>query len=100
MNRIYGIIWGQCTLGRQSVLKVNEDHPTKSNIFDSLRIMREKKKITAGLDIKLKKFVRLYHVIRGFIPMRQGKTDPKDTFKLRFDNIYENMKLAGGDNIL
>ena len=32
--------------------------------------------------------------------MIQGLTDPNDTFKLHFDIIYENMDLAGGDNIL
>ena len=32
--------------------------------------------------------------------MRQGETDPNDTLKLRFNNIYETMELAGGDNIL
>ena len=31
MNIIYGIIWGQCTPGLQSHLKVNEDFPYKSN---------------------------------------------------------------------
>ena len=32
--------------------------------------------------------------------MRPGKTDPKNTFKLRIDNIYETVELAGRDNII
>ena len=32
--------------------------------------------------------------------MRQGKNYPKDTFKLRFDNINETVELYGRDNIL
>ena len=32
--------------------------------------------------------------------MKQGKTEPNYAFKLCFDNIYETMELAGGDNIL
>ena len=43
MNNIYGIIWGQCTPGLYSVLKVNEDFPSRSNNstwYDSCRIPR------------------------------------------------------------
>ena len=29
MNKIYGIIWGQCTPGLQSVLKGNEEFPSR-----------------------------------------------------------------------
>ena len=32
--------------------------------------------------------------------MRQGETDPDDTFKLRFDKIYETRELTGGNTIL
>ena len=36
MNKIYGIIWGQCTPGLQSVFKGNEDFPNKSkNVIDA-----------------------------------------------------------------
>ena len=40
MNKIYGIIWGQCTPGLQSVLKENEDFPSKSNSFGFLWLMQ------------------------------------------------------------
>ena len=62
--------------------------------------MRETKKTSAGLDVKMKKFDSLYHAIRGFINMIQGKTDPNDSFNLRYYNIYETIKLSSGDNIL
>ena len=62
--------------------------------------MRDKRKIPAGLEIKFKDSTSLYHAIQGFMNMRQGETDPKDDFKLRFDNIYETIELAGGYNTL
>ena len=52
MNTIYGIIWGQCTPGVQSVLKGNEDFPSRSKKCKSLCIMQETKKITARLGVK------------------------------------------------
>ena len=36
MKNIYGIIWGQCTPGLKSVLKVNKDFLNTSTLFDSL----------------------------------------------------------------
>ena len=91
MNRIHGIIWGQCTPGLKLVLKGNKDYPTKSNFFYYLWLMKEAKNITAGLDVKINDSTILYHCIRGFINMRQVETDINVTFKMRFNNIYENM---------
>ena len=100
MNRIYGIIWGKCNSGLQSLLKVYEYYHTKSNFFNSLWLMRETNNITAGIDININKSSRLYHTIQYFINIKQGKTDTNDAFKLHFENIYETMEPAGGYNIL
>ena len=100
MNRIYGIIWGQCTPELQLVLKGNEDYNKKSKTFDLLWIIKEAKKITAGIYVKLNKWVNLHHTIRGFINMKQGKAEPNDAFKLCFDNVYETTAISGGGNIL
>ena len=32
--------------------------------------------------------------------MRQGENDLNDTFKLRWENVYETMEMSGGENIL
>ena len=88
INITYVIIWGKCTQGLQSLLKLNEDYPTKSKNFDSLWLMWDKNKITAGLDVKLNKSSSLYNAIQVFMNMKQDKTDPNNTFKLRFEKIY------------
>ena len=62
--------------------------------------MKKSKKITAGLKVKLNKSATLYHTIRGFIKIKQGKAEPKYAFKIRFDNVYKPMELDGGGNIL
>ena len=100
MNGIYGIICGKCTPGLQLEFKGNKDYLTKSNIFDSLWLTKETNKITAGIDVKLNDSASLYNCIQGYINMRQGKTEPNDTFKLLFGNIYETTEIAWGDNIL
>ena len=64
---------------------------------DLLWLMQETKKITTGLNVKLNKSASLYQCIRSFINLRQRENDPNDTFKLRWDNVYETMDLAGGE---
>ena len=59
--------------------------------------MLETKKITAGLDVILNKYVILYHSIQGFINIILRKNNPNKTFKLRFYNIYETIELADGE---
>ena len=53
--------------------------------------MQEMKDITDGIDVKLNKSASLYHAIQWFINIRQGESDPQNTFKLHFYNIYETM---------
>ena len=75
MNRIYGIIWGQCIPGLQSVLNWNENYPTKFKMlnFELIWLMREPNNITASIDVKLNKSASLYCAVRGFMNMRQGQ---------------------------
>ena len=62
--------------------------------------MKESKKITAGINVKLDRSATLYHTIRAFVNMKQGEAEPNYIFNIRFDNIYETMELSGGWNIL
>ena len=62
--------------------------------------MHVTKKITAGLDAKLYKSASLYHCIICCINLQQVKNEPNDNFKLRWDNVCENIELAGGLNII
>ena len=56
----------------QSVLKGNEDFPSKSKKIDSLWRMQETKKIAAVIDVKLNHSDSLYHCIRSSINLLQG----------------------------
>ena len=52
MNKIYGIVFRQCTLSLQSGLKGVSDYEKKSKDCDFWWLMEELKKITAGIDVK------------------------------------------------
>ena len=62
--------------------------------------MQETKNNTTGLDVILHKSSSLYHWIMSFNCLQQGENDPNNIFKLRWENVYVTMDLAGGENIL
>ena len=78
------------------MLKGNKYYNKKSKTFDSIWIIKEANKITAWLDVKLNKQATLYHAIQGLINMNQGKSEPNESFEIRFDNVYNTMEIAGG----
>ena len=96
MNKIYGIIWGQCTQELQSVLKGSEDFISKSKPLNFLWLIQDTKKITAGVAVKLNKSDSLYHCIRSFINSQQVENESNDTFKFHWDNVYGTMDMEGG----
>ena len=64
--------------------------------------MKEAKKITSYINIKLNKSSTLYHGIQVFINMKQYKAEPNNAFKLRFDKsyaIYHDMRSQTGGAI-
>ena len=62
--------------------------------------MQKTKNIIAGLDVKLNNSASLYHCIISFIICDREKMSQKNTFKLRFGNVYEIMEMAGGEIFL
>ena len=62
--------------------------------------MKEAKKLTAGINVKVNKLAILYHTIRGSINMKQDKAEPNDESKLSIDNVYDTMEVYVGKTIL
>ena len=63
----------------------------------SLWLIQETKKITEVLDVKLNKSASLYHCIVTFIKFWQVENELNNTFKFRWDNVYETMEMARGE---
>ena len=58
------------------------------------------KKIITGIDVKSNNSTSLYHTTQSFVNTKQGKDEPNDALKLRFENMYETMELSGGEKII
>ena len=53
LNKIYNLIYGNCTDSVQTMLKTDDDYESKSWVFDHRWIFRKVKMIVAGLDTKV-----------------------------------------------
>ena len=97
MNKIYGIVFGQCTLGLQSEMKEVTDYGKKSNDCDVLWLMGELNKITAGLDTKENPRMSLIDQLISFVTMRQYLAETNDEsleldLGTAFDKFREKLK--------
>ena len=80
MNKIYGIVFGKCTLGLQSAMKEVTDYGKKSKDCDVLWLMGELNKITAGVDTKENPRMSLIDQLISFVTMCQGPYETNDEY--------------------
>ena len=84
MEKVYGIIWGQCTSAIQSKGKSVSEYTAKSMELDALWLLQELKKATSGIDAKAEPRSTLIDSLFGTFKMRQGPTEANDTFLERY----------------
>jgi hypothetical protein len=75
MNKIYGIVKGQCSHSLRTVLKQEDDYEQKDKEHNILWLLEHLKSITSGLDSKSNKRCNLFDAILVFITMRQGENE-------------------------
>ena len=80
LNKIFAIIWGQCISGVQSVSKEEANFEQEEGDVNCLCLLKNVKKITAGIDNKDNKKSMLHEALISFFTMRQGETDSKNLF--------------------
>ena len=57
LEKIFGIIWGQCSAGLQAYLKGLHGYQDKSATFDVVWLIKEAKKATSGIDDKMNPYI-------------------------------------------
>ena len=74
-EKVFGIIWGQCSAALQSKLKSLAEYEDRSSSLDSLWLLKELKKATAVIDTKAEPRSTLIDSLFGIFKMRQGATE-------------------------
>ena len=96
MKKIFSLIYGNCTGGAETMLKLEDNFEDRSAIFDSIWLFKIVKKIVYGMDTKSNFRVSLHTAIMSFMLLQQYNTESSDTYSARFKSSMETLKIAGG----
>ena len=100
INKVYAVVWGQCTSSLQAVLKGNGDFELKHKKRDVLWLFGQIKIVTAGIDTKSNRYKNLQTALMHLLTMRQGEIESNDKFLTRFKSNVQTVELAGGRQYL
>ena len=98
-EKVFGVIWGQCSAALQSKIKSLAEFEDKSSSLDSLWLLKELKKATAGIDAKAEPRSTLIDSLFGIFKMRQGATESNDCYIERFKSNVSTVELSRGANV-
>ena len=100
VNKIWGLIMGQCSTALSSVVENSSDFRTSDKKNDILWLLNEVKQITSGLDMKCNKRFMYHEALSMLITMRQGDTETLDSWMNRVESNCQNLIMAGGEHVL
>lgn len=99
LNKVYALIWGQCSSNLQALIRHLKEYKAKSQKYDVLWLLENLKKLTSGIDVKANKHVVLHDKLLQFLTMRQGATESNDNYLKRYNSNLQTLELAGGEHI-
>ena len=73
LNKLCGIVIGQCTPPLRSIIKHDAEYGIKSSDFDTLWLIKNIKKTTAGVDMKVNPALTLHEQMLISMTTRQRK---------------------------
>ena len=88
-NKLYCIVIGQCTPPLRSTIKGDAEYGRKSTNFDTLWLLGEIKKTTAGVDTKANPVLTLHEQMLIFMTTRQGQSESDDDYLRKFNSRLE-----------
>jgi hypothetical protein len=100
MDKVYGIVKGQCSMSLRTVIKQDAVFDEKNDEHDVLWLLSKLKEVTSGLDTKSNKRSNLHEAILVLFTMRQGESESDSSYMKRFEMNVETLITAGGRHIL
>jgi len=100
LNKLYNIIWGQCSEQLQATVKFLDDYDTKEEGRDIVWLLTQLQRETAGIDSLGNRHITLIKTLRTLINMRQGADEIDDGYLKRMKANAESLKLAGGRHVM
>ena len=85
-EKLYALIWGQCSHALQEVVKGDDDFPVKDPVYDCIWLLEKVKLVSAGVNSKMNKHYTLLQALTSFCNIKQGSTESNDSFRKRLIN--------------
>jgi hypothetical protein len=99
-EKMYSIVWGQCSNALQEVIKTDDAFAQKDADFDCIWLLQKCKMAAAGVNDKANKHATLFQSILHFCTIKQSQYESNDSFRKRLDSAVLTLELAGGKHIL
>ena len=100
INKVYAIIWGQCSSSLQAVIKGDDNFDIRHRRRDVVWLLTQIKTVSAGIDNKSNRYKNLYGALLQLLTMRQGENESNDKYLTRFKSNIQTTELAGGKDFL
>ena len=95
----FSLIWGQCSSALQAYVKGLDGYEEATEDYDVTWLLREIKKACSGIDSKANPYITLHDAIGLLYRMRQGQTEPDDSYVERFKNNVATVEMVQGSNL-
>jgi len=99
INKIYGLVIGQCTPALCSTLKSDAEYKEKSADHDTLWVLKKLKVLTAEVDQEANPAYTLHKQTLFFFNTRQGQGESDDDYLVCFNAHVRVLEMSGGENM-
>ena len=99
-EKLYALIWGQCSHALQEVLKGDKFFYIKDHEYDCIWLLEKVKLASAGVNSKMNKHYTLLQALTSFCTIKQGVNESNDSFRKRVDAASLTLTLVGGEHFL
>jgi hypothetical protein len=86
IQRVFGLIWGQCSSALQAYVKGQQGYVTASDTYNIKWLLQETKKAANGIDSKANPYATMHEAVGLMSRMRQRQSEPVDAYVERFKN--------------
>ncbi|GFH61249.1 gag-pol polyprotein [Chaetoceros tenuissimus] len=96
MAKLWSIIKDQCSHSLQEELRAEKDFDQKEKDYDVLWLLQTLQQITSGINDTSNCYYSLYHTIKDFYKIRQGKDETLASYFERFETAVNLVTMTGG----
>ncbi len=97
MDKLYEVVWGQCSPALQSDMKGTKDFKTKEKERDVVWLLASLKKAASGVSRTSNTYYSMHKCLKSFYSLRQGDRESVESYLQRFESVVQTLKMEKGN---